>query len=131
MIWYDVSLHWLVACNHPSLVTKDLKTDKDAIEPKAASSKGGDSDDEADDLADMFGGLGVSSGKKCEVCQYVSVTPFHHRSAYLNDNKIGCQLVKRARSARSVTTLPASLGVSRWRVLARTSLLTQRRSGKY
>lgn len=50
-------------------MTKSIKTDKDAIEPKAQSSKGGNSDDEADELANMFGGLGVSSGKKCEVCQ--------------------------------------------------------------
>lgn len=54
-------------------MTKDVKADKDAIEPKAALSKGDDSDDEADELADMLGGLGVSGGKKCEVCQSVYV----------------------------------------------------------
>ena len=54
-------------------MTKAVKADKDAIEPKATSSKGDHSDDEADELADMLGGLGVSSGKKCEVCQSVYV----------------------------------------------------------
>ncbi|EGO26624.1 hypothetical protein SERLADRAFT_447781 [Serpula lacrymans var. lacrymans S7.9] len=55
------------ACNHPSLVSKDYRVDREAAEPKAAK---GD-DDDADDLTAMFGQMGVSNGKKCEVCQTV------------------------------------------------------------
>jgi SNF2 family DNA or RNA helicase len=42
--------------------------DRDAMEPKAAS-KGNEADDDADDLAAMFGSLGVSNAKRCQVCQ--------------------------------------------------------------
>jgi hypothetical protein len=59
------------ACNHPSLVNKDYKMDQDAIDPKA---KGNDADDDdADDLATMFGSLGVTSTKRCQVCQTLYV----------------------------------------------------------
>ncbi|KAJ3534788.1 hypothetical protein NM688_g7079 [Phlebia brevispora] len=56
------------ACNHPSLVSKDYRQDKEAVEPKAAK----DDDDvgeNADDLADMMGGLGLGNGKRCQMCQ--------------------------------------------------------------
>ncbi|KIJ59865.1 hypothetical protein HYDPIDRAFT_117943 [Hydnomerulius pinastri MD-312] len=53
------------ACNHPSLVQKDYRVDKDAAEPKAAK----EDEDDADDLAAMFGQLGMSGGKKCQLCQ--------------------------------------------------------------
>ncbi|KIM92388.1 hypothetical protein PILCRDRAFT_810445 [Piloderma croceum F 1598] len=56
------------ACNHPSLVNKDYKIDSSAIEPKAAS-KGQEADDDGDDLAAMFGSLGVSNTRRCQVCQ--------------------------------------------------------------
>ncbi|KAH8101775.1 SNF2 family N-terminal domain-containing protein [Cristinia sonorae] len=58
------------ACNHPSLVVHDYKKDKEAVDPKAATK--GSSDDLADDddLADMFGGLGLSGAvKHCQLCQ--------------------------------------------------------------
>ncbi|KAI0039548.1 hypothetical protein FA95DRAFT_1684246 [Auriscalpium vulgare] len=54
------------ACNHPSLVSKDYNTDRDAVEPTAAAK---DEDDDAESLTAMFGTLGVSAGKKCQLCQ--------------------------------------------------------------
>ena len=62
-------LGWSPACNHPSLVSKDYRIDKDAAEPKAAK----DDEDDADDLAAMFGQLGMSGAKKCQLCQTASV----------------------------------------------------------
>jgi SNF2 family DNA or RNA helicase len=61
-----------LACNHPVLVTKDYKKDSDAIEPKDAKNI----DDVDEDLANMFGALGVT--RKCQVCQteYVSSSVF-------------------------------------------------------
>lgn len=60
----------LVACNHPSLVSKDYKADKEAVDPKAAEKD--NDDDLADDLADMLGGLGLGGAKKhCVLCQVV------------------------------------------------------------
>lgn len=54
------------ACDHPSLVTKTLGVDKDALQNSILQSD--ESDDAADDLANMMSGLGVSSSKKCEIC---------------------------------------------------------------
>ncbi|KAI9569336.1 SNF2 family N-terminal domain-containing protein [Boletus coccyginus] len=53
------------ACNHPSLVSKDYRIDQDAAEPKAAN----DGEDDAEDLATMFGQLGMSGERKCQLCQ--------------------------------------------------------------
>lgn len=64
-----------VACNHPSLVSKDYKADKDAIEPKA-SPKGDDDGD--DELADMFGQMGVSGSRNCQLCRIVYVSSPSH-----------------------------------------------------
>ncbi|KAF9260752.1 hypothetical protein L218DRAFT_906857 [Marasmius fiardii PR-910] len=59
------------ACDHPILVSKDYKSDLDAVESKGA--KNSDIDDtDADDLAAAFGQLGVT--KKCEVCT-IEITP--------------------------------------------------------
>ncbi|CAL1709544.1 unnamed protein product [Somion occarium] len=52
------------ACNHPSLLGVDYKKDQEAVEPKA--SKNND-DDEADELAALMGGLGLT--KRCQFCQ--------------------------------------------------------------
>lgn len=52
------------ACNHPSLVSKDYRIDKDAAEPQPAKD-----DDDAEDMTAMFGQMGVSNGKKCQLCQ--------------------------------------------------------------
>ena len=57
------------ACNHPSLVSKDYKIDREAAEPKASKDEGED----ADDLAAAFGQIGISGGRKCQVCQTASV----------------------------------------------------------
>lgn len=56
-------------------MSKDYKADKEAIEPKAAS-KGDDDDD--DELTAMFGQLGVSGSRNCQVCQtaYVLLLSF-------------------------------------------------------
>jgi SNF2 family DNA or RNA helicase len=52
------------ACNHPSLVSKDYNTDREAIESPAPKD---DHDDE--ELPTIFKQLGVSKGKKCQLCQ--------------------------------------------------------------
>ncbi|KAI9513461.1 SNF2 family N-terminal domain-containing protein [Russula earlei] len=53
------------ACNHPSLVTKDYNTDREAIESRPAPKD----DQEDEELNTMFQQLGVSKGKKCQLCQ--------------------------------------------------------------
>jgi hypothetical protein len=61
-----------VACNHPSLVSKDYRVDKDAADPKAT----GNDEDDADDLTAMFENMGMSGARKCQLCQtaYVRIT---------------------------------------------------------
>ncbi|KDQ12526.1 hypothetical protein BOTBODRAFT_112769 [Botryobasidium botryosum FD-172 SS1] len=57
------------ACDHPSLISKDYRADADAIEMKPAA-KDEDEGKEADELADLFGKLGVDSEiAKCNICQ--------------------------------------------------------------
>ncbi|WRT64369.1 uncharacterized protein IL334_001301 [Kwoniella shivajii] len=56
------------ACVHPSLVTKSLTLDTDAITDSASQPKELESPDQADELADLLGGLGVESGKTCQMC---------------------------------------------------------------
>ncbi len=65
-------LRALVACNHPSLVSKDYKNDLVAIEPQASKQDAEDLSPDADDLVAAFGQLGVS--RKCKICmmEYVS-----------------------------------------------------------
>ncbi|KAJ7461525.1 SNF2 family DNA-dependent ATPase [Mycena latifolia] len=60
------------ACNHPCLVSKDYKTDMDAVDPKAKSTAnsagtGEAGDLDGDDLAAAFGALNVAT-RKCQVC---------------------------------------------------------------
>lgn len=63
------SLSFLVptACDHPVLVSKSFASDPDAIAPKSTNAAKEDSD-EADELADLFGGLGVAKTFKCTIC---------------------------------------------------------------
>lgn len=57
------------ACNHPKLCAGKLSKDKEALSAETTSSqKKKSSDADVDDMADMFGAMGVSS-QKCEVCQ--------------------------------------------------------------
>lgn len=57
------------ACNHPKLVGGKLTKDSEALSTDTANaSKSKAKDSQVDDLADMFGDLGVGT-KKCEVCQ--------------------------------------------------------------
>jgi len=56
-----------LACNHPSLVYKDYRIDSEAAEPRPA--KNDDADEDADELASLLGQMGVSNGKKCQLCQ--------------------------------------------------------------
>lgn len=55
------------ACNHPKLVGSKLGKDSDALSADTTNSKFKSTAD-VDEMADMFGSLGVGS-KKCEVCQ--------------------------------------------------------------
>ncbi|KAG2034468.1 SNF2 family N-terminal domain-containing protein [Suillus americanus] len=48
------------ACNHPSLVYKDYRIDSEAAEPRPTKN---------DELATLLGQIGVSNGKKCQLCQ--------------------------------------------------------------
>ncbi|ORY08446.1 SNF2 family N-terminal domain-domain-containing protein [Clohesyomyces aquaticus] len=63
------------ACNHPNLTKSNVKDDKDALttgskpttQTGTQTPRKGQADD-ADDLADLFGGLSVQT-KRCDVCQ--------------------------------------------------------------
>ncbi|KAG0645775.1 putative ATP-dependent helicase [Hyphodiscus hymeniophilus] len=55
------------ACNHPKLVAGKLAKDSEALSAETTSTKSKAATD-VDEMADMFGNLGVGS-KKCEVCQ--------------------------------------------------------------
>lgn len=60
------------ACNHPKLVAGKLGKDSEALGTESGngsqnSRKAKVLDDEMDEIADMFGGLGVDA-KKCDVC---------------------------------------------------------------
>ena len=61
-----------LACNHPSLVSKDFSADRDAVEPRAV--KESQDLDDADDLADLFGAMGMSASRKCQLCQTACVS---------------------------------------------------------
>ncbi|TFY74691.1 hypothetical protein EWM64_g9322 [Hericium alpestre] len=52
------------ACNHPSLVSKDYKADRDAVESRPATNN--KDDDDADDLANLLGATTISNTKKCQ-----------------------------------------------------------------
>jgi SNF2 family DNA or RNA helicase len=56
------------ACNHPKLVAGKLSKDSDALGAESSSQKSTSSLTDVDEMADMFGSLGVGS-KRCEVCQ--------------------------------------------------------------
>ncbi|KAF2494540.1 hypothetical protein BU16DRAFT_589455 [Lophium mytilinum] len=58
------------ACNHPNLIKSNVKNDKDALTTgsRGNASSTRNNDDDADDLADLLGGLTVQT-KKCDVCQ--------------------------------------------------------------
>ncbi|TVY92442.1 putative ATP-dependent helicase [Lachnellula willkommii] len=56
------------ACNHPKLVAGKLAKDSEALAGDTSSQKAKASNADVDEIADMFGALGVGS-KKCEVCQ--------------------------------------------------------------
>ncbi|WWC66176.1 uncharacterized protein I206_100077 [Kwoniella pini CBS 10737] len=56
------------ACVHPSLVTKSLTTDSDALGDAQTQPKEVETTDQADELADLLGGLGVAGGKTCQMC---------------------------------------------------------------
>ena len=55
------------ACNHPKLVAGKLTKDSDALTVEG-SQKSKISTNDVDEMADMFGSLGMGT-KKCEVCQ--------------------------------------------------------------
>ncbi|CAG8951176.1 hypothetical protein HYFRA_00007922 [Hymenoscyphus fraxineus] len=56
------------ACNHPKLVGGNLAKDSDALTTESAAQKSKSASKEIDEMADMFGSMGMES-KKCEVCQ--------------------------------------------------------------
>ncbi|KAI5118940.1 hypothetical protein M0805_006286 [Coniferiporia weirii] len=93
------------ACNHPSLLSKDFAVDKGAVNPHAAKD-GGDLDD-ADDLADLLGQMGVSSGRKCLMCQLV-LTPSNTKDLDESRYCLDCEvLASKSRRKSSVPTMGA------------------------
>jgi SNF2 family DNA or RNA helicase len=64
------------ACNHPNLTKTNVKDDKDALTTGSKQStqnglqtpRKATREDDADDLADLLGGLSVAS-KRCDICQ--------------------------------------------------------------
>jgi SNF2 family DNA or RNA helicase len=63
------------ACNHPNLTKTNVKDDKDALTtgskstpPGLQTPRKGAKDADADDLADLLGGLSVQT-KRCDICQ--------------------------------------------------------------
>ncbi|CZR51961.1 related to RIS1-similarity to RAD5 protein [Phialocephala subalpina] len=56
------------ACNHPKLVGGQLAKDSEALADSTATQKAKSSNVEIDEMADMFGAMGMGA-KKCEVCQ--------------------------------------------------------------
>jgi SNF2 family DNA or RNA helicase len=57
-------------------VYKDYRIDSEAAESRPT--KNDDADDDADELATLLGQMGVSNGKKCQLCQteYVAFTDY-------------------------------------------------------
>ncbi|KAB5589431.1 SNF2 family DNA-dependent ATPase [Ceratobasidium theobromae] len=61
-----IYLNALLACDHPSLVSKDFQRDVDAVESKPAKKD----DSEDDELADLFQKMGVDKRiTTCAICQ--------------------------------------------------------------
>lgn len=64
------------ACNHPSLTKSNVKDDKDALTtgqkapqtPRKSKDSDKSKETDADDLADLLGGLSVAT-KRCDICQ--------------------------------------------------------------
>ncbi|KAL6703681.1 hypothetical protein ACN47E_009455 [Coniothyrium glycines] len=62
------------ACNHPNLTKSNVKNDKDALTTGSKTQTGlqtprkAAKDTDADDLADLLGGLSVAT-KRCDICQ--------------------------------------------------------------
>ncbi|KAF7799491.1 hypothetical protein EIP86_010726 [Pleurotus ostreatoroseus] len=93
------------ACNHPSLVSKDYRQDKEAVDPKAAKDDD-DVGDNGDDLAELMGGLGLGAIKRCNMCQ----TPI--TSSNKGKDDLCCSscdsLMEKARKKTATSDLPPS-----------------------
>ena len=77
------------ACNHPALISKDYKGDREAVEPKSATQN-----EEGDDLADMLAGMGL--GRTCTVCQ----RPLTEDNVWKDDVCVDCEdLYRKAKKA--------------------------------
>jgi SNF2 family DNA or RNA helicase len=68
VVWTAL-IHIYIACDHPSLISKDFTKDQEAIDMRPATTKedGEGSDDGADELAAMMGKISVTP--KCDICQ--------------------------------------------------------------
>ncbi|GJE98728.1 DEAD/DEAH box helicase [Phanerochaete sordida] len=84
------------ACNHPSLVSQDYRKDKEAVEPKAAKDEK-DIDEDADELADLMGGMGLMGAtKRCQMCQKALTAS--NKSSADDDHCVSCEeLMAKAR----------------------------------
>ena len=88
------------ACNHPCLISKDYKTDAEAVDPKSAS-QNNDEEDDADDLAGLMAGLGITR-KPCQLCQ----KPLTSANSYKETVCMDCSNVYEA--ARKAASDPSS-----------------------
>lgn len=91
------------ACDHPILVSKSFASDPDALVPKVPNEV--EDKDEADELADLFGGLGVAKAPKCTICSAVLAKD---QTTFCSD---GCEkLSRRARdgSVEGTEAVPSS-----------------------
>jgi SNF2 family DNA or RNA helicase len=59
------------ACNHPQLVGNNVNKDFDALTTGSSSKPVTRTEDDIDDIADLFGGLSVRTNKTCDVCQQI------------------------------------------------------------
>ncbi|KAJ7286231.1 SNF2 family DNA-dependent ATPase [Mycena rebaudengoi] len=75
------------ACNHPCLVSKDYKTDMDAVDPKTKKSDASDVGDDGDDLVAAFGALNVV--RKCQVCM-AELNPQNIGSGEYDNHCVDC-----------------------------------------
>ncbi|KAI0088296.1 SNF2 family N-terminal domain-containing protein [Irpex rosettiformis] len=91
------------ACNHPSLIAQDYRKDKEAVDPKAAKDDK-DLEEDADDLAELMGGLGLSAAAtRCQMCQR-ALTPLN--MGRTSDHCARCDEVFEKAKRKSMATNP-------------------------
>ncbi|THH01396.1 hypothetical protein EW145_g6925 [Phellinidium pouzarii] len=91
------------ACNHPSLLSKDFAFDKEAVDSRAAKDL-----DDADDLAEIFGRMGVSSTRKCQMCQ-MTLTSSNTTDTVGDQYCLDCEILASKARRKSVALSSSAL----------------------